>query len=188
MTNHRSESRFQLNIGFIVFAIIFVYLTITIIVNMLKETVSVCRVEQGQIVSSASFTGICLRDEEVILASEDGYINFYVGEGDKISEYGKIYLMNSNPPVDSSISDSQTSKSMLDYSEMRDQITVFSKNYSDSQYGQIYSLKTSMHSLSSLLWKMQFSTVCGQRTIWEISQYLLGMRRNVCASAWKMTD
>ena len=149
MTKHRNESRFQMNIGFIVFAIIFVYLTISIIVNLLKENVSVCRVEQGQIVSSASFTGICLRDEDVILASDDGYINFYVGEGDKVSEYGKIYLLNSNPPVESEVPNSQTSKALLDYSEMRDQITVFSKNYTDSQYGQIYSLKTSMHSLST---------------------------------------
>ena len=149
MTKQKNTSKFQLNIGFIVFSIIFVYLTITIIVNMLKETVSVCRVEQGQIVNSASFTGICIRDEEVILATDDGYINFYVGEGEKVSNSGKIYLLNSNPPIDNESSSSQVSKSFLDYDEMRDQITVFSKNFTDSQYGQIYSLNYNMQSLST---------------------------------------
>lgn len=149
MTKQKNTSKFQLNIGFIVFSIIFVYLTITIIVNMLKDTVSVCRVEQGQIVNSASFTGICIRDEEVILASDDGYINFYVGEGDKVANAGNIYLLNSNPPIENKKSSSQTSKSFLDYDEMRDQITVFSKNFTDSQYGQIYSLNYNMQSLST---------------------------------------
>ena len=43
MTNNRNESRFQVNIGFIVFAIIFVYLTITIIVNMYQAGARRCR-------------------------------------------------------------------------------------------------------------------------------------------------
>ena len=68
MTKHTKESKFQINIGFVVFGIIFIYLTITIVTNLMKETISVCRVEQGQIVNSASFTGICIRDEEIISA------------------------------------------------------------------------------------------------------------------------
>ena len=90
MEDTRKKFKFQLNIGFIVFAIIFVYLTITIIVNLMKETVSVCRVEEGQIVNSASFTGVCIRDEDVINANGSGYINFYVGEGDKVANSGNI--------------------------------------------------------------------------------------------------
>lgn len=78
MGDNRKRFRFQLNIGFIVFIILFIYLTITIIVNLMKENVSVCRVEEGQIVNSASFTGVCIRDEEVVNASGNGYINFYV--------------------------------------------------------------------------------------------------------------
>ncbi len=99
MENTRKRFKFQLNIGFIVFAIIFVYLTITVVVNLMKDTVSVCRVEEGQIVNSASFTGVCIRDEEVVNASGSGYINFYVGEGDKLASSGNIYLLTSNPPA-----------------------------------------------------------------------------------------
>ena len=83
MGDNRKRFKLQLNIGFIVFMILFIYLTITIAVNLMKERISVCRVEEGQIVNSASFTGVCIRDEEVVNASGNGYINFYVGEGDK---------------------------------------------------------------------------------------------------------
>lgn len=62
MKDPEKKFDFQLNIGFIVFAIIFVYLTITVIVNLMKENISVCRVEEGQIVNSASFTGVCVRE------------------------------------------------------------------------------------------------------------------------------
>ena len=149
MSKLQDKPKFQINIGFVVFAIIFVYLTITIIVNLLKENISVCRVEQGQIVNSASFTGMCIRDEEVVLASDDGYINFFIGEGDKVAASGNIYLLNSNPPTENISTNSEDAKSVIDYSEMRDQITVFSKNFTGSQYGQIYSLNYSLQSLST---------------------------------------
>ena len=57
MKEGKEKYNFQLNIGFIVFSIIFVYLTITIVVNLMKENNSVCRVEKGQIVNSDSFRG-----------------------------------------------------------------------------------------------------------------------------------
>lgn len=156
MEDTRKKFKFQLNIGFIVFAIIFVYLTITIIVNLMKETVSVCRVEEGQIVNSASFTGVCIRDEDVINANGSGYINFYVGEGDKVANSGNIYLLSQNPPqvssaksFDETEASGTTAFSTTAYSDIRDQITVFSKNYTDSQFSQVYSLGYNLQSLST---------------------------------------
>lgn len=156
MEDTRKKFKFQLNIGFIVFAIIFVYLTITIIVNLMKETVSVCRVEEGQIVNSASFTGVCIRDEDVINANGSGYINFYVGEGDKVANSGNIYLLSQNPPqvsyaksFDETEASEATAFSTTAYSDIRDQITVFSKNYTDSQFSQVYSLGYNLQSLST---------------------------------------
>ncbi len=156
MEDTRKKFKFQLNIGFIVFAIIFVYLTITIIVNLMKETVSVCRVEEGQIVNSASFTGVCIRDEDVINANGSGYINFYVGEGDKVANSGNIYLLSQNPPqvssaksFDETEASGATAFSTTAYSDIRDQITVFSKNYTDSQFSQVYSLGYNLQSLST---------------------------------------
>ena len=150
MANEEKHFKFQINIGFIVFAILFIYLTITVVVNLMKENISVCRVEEGQIVNSASFTGVCIRDEEVINATGNGYINYYVGDGDKIASSGSIYLLNSNPPDESSVSEAtDVIQDAGNYSEIRDQITVFTKNYSDSQFGQIYSLDYNMQSLST---------------------------------------
>jgi hypothetical protein len=150
MNNPRKHFRFQLNIGFVVFAIIFVYLTINIVVSLLKDNISVCRVEEGQIVNSASFTGVCIRDEEVVYASGNGYISFYVGEGDKVASSGNIYLLSANTPVsDGSVTDDSSLLDTLAYSDIRDQVTVFSNNYSDSQFSQIYSLKYNLQSLST---------------------------------------
>ena len=166
MENTRKKFKFQLNIGFIVFAIIFVYLTITIVVNLMKDQISVCRVEEGQIVNSASFTGVCIRDEEVVNASGNGYINFYVGEGDKVASSGNIYLLSQNPPQTASTKSfaetegatqeeeapenpTNSAFNTAAYSDIRDQITVFSKNYVDSQFSQVYSLGYNLQSLST---------------------------------------
>lgn len=147
--SHHHDKKFQLNIGFIVFAIIFVYLTVTVCFNLMKEHISVCRVEEGQIVNSSLFTGVCIRNEEVITATQDGYINFFVGEGDKVAKSGNIYLLNQNPPEEDSNTLNQSVTSSQNYSEIRDQITVFTKNFTDSQYAQVYSLNYSMDSLST---------------------------------------
>ena len=149
MSRHNNDEKFQLNIGFIVFGIIFIYLTITVLVNLLKDNISVCRVEEGQIVNSTHFTGICIRNEEVIRASNNGYINFFVSEGDKVADSGNIYLLNENPPVEDEQALSSSMSSVQNYSEIRDQVTVFTKNFTDSQYSQIYSLNYSMNSLST---------------------------------------
>ena len=45
MEDNRKSFKFQLNIGFIVFIILFVYLTITIVANLMKDRICVCRVE-----------------------------------------------------------------------------------------------------------------------------------------------
>ncbi len=152
MGDNRKRFKLQLNIGFIVFMILFIYLTITIVVNLMKERISVCRVEEGQIVNSASFTGVCIRDEEVVNTSGNGYINFYVGEGDKVANGGNIYLLNSNPPQ-SSDSNAQDSGDIgfnaSAYGDIRDQVTVFSRNYTDSQFSQVYSLASNLQSLST---------------------------------------
>ena len=152
MGDNRKRFKLQLNIGFIVFMILFIYLTITIVVNLMKERISVCRVEEGQIVNSASFTGVCIRDEEVVNASGNGYINFYVGEGDKVANGGNIYLLNSNPPQ-SSDNNAQDSGDIgfnaSAYGDIRDQVTVFSRNYTDSQFSQVYSLASNLQSLST---------------------------------------
>lgn len=161
MEDTRKKFKFQLNIGFIVFAIIFIYLTITIVVNLMKDQISVCRVEEGQIVNSASFTGVCIRNEEVVNTTGNGYINFYVGEGDKVASGGDIYLLSSNPPQNVSSKSFETAEtegtknsetsafSTAAYSDIRDQITVFSKNYTDSQFSQVYSLEYNLQSLST---------------------------------------
>lgn len=139
----------QSYLGIAVFLIILIYLAVTFIISLTKETVSVCRVESGQIVNSAVFTGVCIRDEAVIPAKGNGYINFYVGEGDKTANSGNVYLLNSEAPTEKKENASETSNKNLDYSEMRDLVTVFTKNYSDNQFSQVYSLDNNMQSLST---------------------------------------
>lgn len=147
MGNHQKREKIQLNIGFVVFVIIFIYLTITVIASLMKKTISVCRVEEGQIVNSAVFTGVCIRNESVIYSKGSGYINFYVGEGDKVASSGNIYLLNSELPVAQTRNDTASKQVSADYSEMRDLVTVFTKNYSDSQFSKTYSLNYNLQSL-----------------------------------------
>ncbi len=140
---------FKLNIGFVIFGIIFIYLTITVIVNLLKPSISVVRVESGRIVDSSHYTGVCLREEEVVNASGNGYINYYVGEGDKVAVDGNVYLLSSQAPDTDTADLTVDTSSAGNYTQIRDAVSVFSTNYSDSQYVQVYSLEYQLQSLST---------------------------------------
>lgn len=145
----KSKHKFKLNIGFVFFGIIFIYLTITVVANLFKPSIAVVRVESGSIVDSSHYTGVCLRDEEVVNATGSGYINYYIGEGEKVAVDGNVYLLSSQAPDASAETVTVDTSSAGNYSQIRDAVSVFGANYSDSEYAQIYSLQYQLQSLST---------------------------------------
>ena len=70
------KKRKHLNIGLIIFGIIFVYLIATIVMYLTAPRVTVYEVRQGSILKDTAYTGLALREEMVVNASKDGYINY----------------------------------------------------------------------------------------------------------------
>ena len=68
----------NINIGMMIFAIIFVYLLFSVYTYMKKEKVQFYEVVEGNIVNDRQYTGIILRDERVENTDRAGYINYYI--------------------------------------------------------------------------------------------------------------
>ena len=143
----RYPRHFNLNIGMIIFAIIFVYLVFSVYTYMKKEKVQFYEVVEGNIVNDRQYTGIILRDERVESTDRTGYINYYIREGKRAAIGTRIYsldetgnmaqLMQENPDVNVGLTDANLS-------DVKRQLSSFSMNYSDLKFGSTYDLQYSL--------------------------------------------
>ncbi len=88
------QNRKNINIGIIIFGIIFIYLVATIIMYLTAPHVTVYEVRQGSILKDNAYTGLAIREEHVIYSDETGYANYYVENNSKIRVGAKIYTIS----------------------------------------------------------------------------------------------
>ena len=67
----------HLNIGVILFGVVFLYLVVMIVMYFSKDKTAVYEVREGSILKDTSYTGLILRDETVVYADKDGYVNYF---------------------------------------------------------------------------------------------------------------
>lgn len=70
----------NINIGMIIFALIFVYMSLSVYTYIRREKIQFYEVVDGGIVNDRSYTGLVLRDEEVKYTDRAGTIDYYVRE------------------------------------------------------------------------------------------------------------
>ena len=90
----QQKRRIRWNIGMIVFLVIFIYVMINIISYFTKEKLTVYRVTKDEMTTTFSLTGIALRDESLLKASQNGYITYYVEEGKRVKKKGTLYILD----------------------------------------------------------------------------------------------
>lgn len=133
----------QLNIGIIIFGIIFVYLVATVVLYITAPRTSVYEVRQGSILKDNAYTGLALRDELVVEAESSGYINYYAQEASKVKVGSNIYTLSSseinftNTVVDDSLEVSkELEKSIIQ------KIQSYNKNFHNNTFDNTYTLKS----------------------------------------------
>lgn len=106
MTSEKQDSNIikypktrHLNIGIVIFGIIFIYLVATIIMYITAPQISVYEVRQGSILKDNVYTGLALREETVFYSENAGYINYYAESSSKVRVGSKVYTI-SNQELD----------------------------------------------------------------------------------------
>lgn len=95
----KRQRKIRWNIGMIIFAVIFVYIVINVIIFMGKKKLSVYKVTEDKITNTLSFTGIAVRDEQLLETSQSGYITYYVEEGKRIKKDGTVFTVDKDKKV-----------------------------------------------------------------------------------------
>ena len=70
------------------------YLLIMFIMSMTKDHLSIYEVNETQIADDETIRGLILRDEVLVNTQKAGYINYYVGEGDRVGLRTNVYSVD----------------------------------------------------------------------------------------------
>ena len=138
-----SAGRSRLNIGLIVFVVIFIYILSNFISYLTREHISIFEVEAGGIVDEDVFSGVVLRDEEVVRTAASGYISFYIADGEKAARNSNVCVItkaDSAEKNNSGLSNDTFALTRDDFARIREQIVDYNKKYSDSNYHEISTL------------------------------------------------
>lgn len=141
----------HINIGVILFGMIFVYLVFTILAYATQKKVSVYEVREGSIQKDTAYTGLVLRDEEVVSAESSGYVNYFATEGSKVGCKSNVYSI-SGDKLDLESGGTASGESSGTASELtaEEQATViqkigsFAESFRPEQYSDVYTFKNSL--------------------------------------------
>ena len=128
---------FTLNIGTILFGILFIYMLISIVLYFTSVHFTSDQVVAGPLSKNETYTGLALYKQQVVTADAGGYLNYYAREGGKVGASAIVYSLGeqqmeqaSNQPL-----------SEEDLSMIRAQMSAFSYGFQPNQFSSTYNFK-----------------------------------------------
>lgn len=137
----------HLNIGTIVFLLIFIYMLYNIFQYFTTKQVAIYEVSQGTIAQNNTFTGLALREETVYNAESSGYINYYNKDATKAGVDTYVYSIDETGDFYKKVleeNEGQLFKQKGSYKELEKTASGYVLGYSDENFYQVYSFKYDM--------------------------------------------
>ncbi len=134
----------NLNIGMVIFAVIFIYVVICVIMYFKTDHIVGYSVMEGSLTSNNIYKGIALRDEKVVTSQDAGYINYFAREGERAAVGNLIYTVDETGRLADYIKASESGENSLsesDLAELKTEITSFTNRFDCRQFSDVYNFK-----------------------------------------------
>ena len=136
----------NINVGIIIFGIIFVYLVSYVFMYITRDKISMYEVVYGKNAETTNKTyqALIIRDEQVYNATSSGYLNLFVRDGQKAAVGQKVYSIDESGKIKellANASNEDNSISKNDLQDLKNKIVDFSTSYSDVDFKDVYSFK-----------------------------------------------
>ncbi len=135
--------RVQMNPGIVIFAVIFVYLIICVIMYFNTSHIVGYEVVEGSLSVPNVYEGIALRDEEVYSCKGAGYINYFARESEHVACGDLIYTLDSSGKI-AEMMESQAEEvsfSDRDLNDIKNDVIHFQNVFSAAEFEQVYDFK-----------------------------------------------
>lgn len=145
----RYRKPWNLNIGVIIFLVVFVYMIIVVFRYATKENIHMYEVTEGSIASTSHYTGLILRDETVVSTNGAGYLNYYVREGGRAANGSLVYTLDEDGSIHSLLAENAASGKHLSaehLERLKGQLSAFSGSYDPMEFDEVYQIKSFINS------------------------------------------
>lgn len=137
----------NLNIGMLIFGVIFFYVVVCIIMYFQTSHIVRYEVQEGSLATDTIYRGIVLRDETVVYSETAGYVNYYAREGERVAKNNLVYIVDETGRLNEeleSLSQGENSLSDRELADFRSEIVNFVHGFDPSQYDSAYDFKYSL--------------------------------------------
>ena len=134
----------NLNVGMVIFGIIFLYLIVCVFMFLTTKHVAGYQVKTGSLFVNNIYTGLALREETIINSNYSGYLNYYVNEGSRIGAYKMVCTVDEGGRLqdimhEQSMGENSLSEESL--SDLRDDIMDFTNDFDPHNFSTTYDFK-----------------------------------------------
>ncbi len=137
----------NINIGMVIFAGIFLYVVICIILFFNQKHIEPHEVREGSLATTNVYRGVIIRDETVVNCEAAGYVNYYAREGERVAVGNLVYAVDEADRLAELLNTQETdgnSLSASDLKELRSDIVNFSHSFTPDHFDTVYDFKFSV--------------------------------------------
>ena len=160
----RNDSeQFKINIGTIVFGVIFVYMLIHVIMALRVERLAIYEVQNSYIDTNITTTALIVRDEKLVNADSSGYVSYYVRDGEKIGKNKTVYTIDETGSVYDRLKDANSDELEMStdaLTEVRTRISTYENYFDYSDFSELYNFN-----VSSIKYGPTFFAFSSERTV-----------------------
>lgn len=137
----------NINIGMVFFAVVAIYVIISVVTYLKKEHIVGYQVMEGSLSSNNIYEAVALRTEKIVESDTAGYVNYFATEGGRVAVGNIVYTVDESGQLleylksqgseDVSLSDD-------DLSELRSQIVSFDSSFDPHDFHTVYDFKLSL--------------------------------------------
>lgn len=140
---------FNINIGVVIFVIIFIYLIFNVYSYVTTVHISAYEVGQGTMAENNVYRGLVLREEKVYYSDYAGSLNHYVREASKVKSGTLVYSVDENGEIAQMIAQAAqdvTSIDPEDLADIEETIFQFQTTYDPLDFLNVYTFKENVDS------------------------------------------
>ena len=138
----------NLNIGMLIFAVIFVYVIVCVIIYFQTGHIVRYEVKKGALATNNIYRGIALRNETVVSTDSAGYVNYYANEGERVAAYDLVYIVDETGRLSAELENINLGENVLNEKqllEFRSELVNFSHGFDREEFSGIYDFKNSLN-------------------------------------------
>ena len=134
----------NINVGMVIFAVIFIYVCICISMYFKDNHIKPYEVREGSLASENLYTGIAIRQENIVTSDAAGYVNYCAREGERVAVGNLVYTVDETGRLSDYINSAELGENALsdsDLAQLKSEIVNFVHGFSPQNYSSAYDFK-----------------------------------------------